>query len=304
MQVLEINRSGISLGIEKGFIRVSGEGFEEKYPVDLIDCIILSSYGAKISNRLLIRLCELCIPMIICGSNNIPVGIMNSVQQNVYRKSRVESQISASQSFKDRLWQSIVRAKIRNQALLLKFNNKPYKTFDSIARNVCIGDNTNCEAQAARLYWPRLFGPKFRRNPDLEGINSSLNYAYAILRASFCRQITAKGLLPELGIHHRNKMNPFCLADDLMEPFRPFADKIVFEMNELGSSGLSPSEKKTIISKMDSIISYKEKKQHLQNCIALYVQDLVDSYADKKNKLQFPETPIEWVQTDVDDGDV
>jgi CRISPR-associated protein Cas1 len=304
MQVLEINRSGISLSIYKGFIRVSDEDFTQDHPLDLVDCIILNSYGAKVSNRLMIKLCELNIPMLICANNSIPIGILSAVAQNVNRKSRIEAQLCASKAFLNRQWQAIVKAKIHNQMLLLKYIGAPYQELRWLKERVSSGDKENREAQAARLYWSKLFGRHFRRNPDIDGINSYLNYAYAIIRAGFCRQIMARGLLPEIGIHHRNQMNPFCLADDLMEPFRPFADKIVYEMNLKGLADLCPKDKKTIISTLDSMIPYSDKKYHLQTCIALYVQDMVSSYEKKKNELKFPILPPQWLQTDVDDGNV
>ena len=304
MQVLEINRSGILLSLYKGFIRVSGDDFVQDHPLDLVDCVILNSYGAKVSNQLMIKLCEINIPMLVCGKSAIPIGILNGVAQNVNRKSRVEAQLGTSQAFLNRQWQAIVKAKIHNQMLLLKYIDAPYKDLKWLRDMVSSGDKENREAQAARIYWARLFGSAFRRNPDVEGINAYLNYAYSILRAGFCRYIVAKGLLPEIGIHHRNHMNPFCLADDLMEPFRPFADKVVYELNQRGLADLSPADKKTIISTLDSMISYDGKIHHIQQCIAIYVQYMVNSYEQKKNTLNFPILPPQWLQTDVDDGDV
>jgi CRISPR-associated protein Cas1 len=304
MQVLEINRSGISLSLYKGFVRVSAEDFVQDHPLDLVDCLILNSYGAKISNLLMVKLCESNIPLIICGSNSMPIGILNGVAQNVNRKSRVEAQLSASPAFLNRQWQAIIKAKIHNQMLLLKNIGASYQDLKWLRDKVSSGDIENREAQAARIYWSRLFGVRFRRNPDLDGINAYLNYSYAIIRAGFCRQIVAKGLIPEIGIHHRNHMNPFCLADDLMEPFRPFADKIVYELYQKGLGDLNPESKKTIIATLDSIIPYEAKLYHLQNCIALYTQDMVNTYEQKKNSLKFPILPAQWLQTDVDDGDV
>lgn len=304
MQVLEINRSGIALSLYKGFVRISEKDGHEDQPLDLLDCILLNSYGAKISNQLMIKLCELNIPLIICGSNSSPIGILSATSQNVYRKPRIDAQLSLSMPLRKRLWQAIVRAKIFNQILLLKQCNKAFQDMEVLGRNVRSGDQENMEAQAARIYWQRLFGTEFRRNPDLPGINSFLNYAYAILRAAFCRQIVAKGLLPELGIHHKNLMNPFCLADDLMEPFRPFADKLILEMKLDENKTLEPKDKRRIISLLDFQIAYRDKTQHIQRCIALYTQDLVDSYVKKKMLLTFPDLPSEWIQTHVDDGDV
>lgn len=304
MRILEVSHNGISLSLSKGFIRISSEDSREEHPLDLVDCILLNSYGAKISNQLMIKLCEMGIPLIICGNNSVPIGILNPSSQNVHRKTRVQLQLSTSSAFKNRIWQTIIKAKLNNQAMLLKQLNLPHNDIVFLKNKVRSGDLENCEAMAARFYWQRLFGDSFRRNPEWDGPNSFLNYAYAILRASFCRQICASGLLPEYGVHHKNKMNPFCLADDLIEPFRPFADKVVFELINSGSKSLNSKDKKTIIYRMDCIIPYKKKNQHLQNCISIFVQDLVKTYEEKRIQLEFPKLPDKWVQDDVDDGDV
>lgn len=304
MQVLEITRSKITLKLNKGFILIKGDDFEEKHPLQLIEIILLNSFGASVSSPLLVKLCELGIPLIICGNNYLPIGIMNSYSQNLFRKSRIEVQLALSETYKNNLWKTVVIAKIKNQALLLKHLQKPTGTMTDIAKKVTSGDKTNCEAQAARIYWQNLFGKGFRRDPELEGINSFLNYAYAILRAAFSRQIAAKGLLPEIGIHHSNKLNAFCLADDLMEPFRPFADGIVYKLYHAQAERLGPKEKRKIIALLDSAITFEGKQSTVYNSIAICVQKLVDSYETKKNTLKFPNPTLEWVQTDVDDGDV
>lgn len=304
MQILEINRSGIALSLHKGFIQVQGDGFSQKHPLDLLDLVMINSFGAKISSQLIIKLCEMNIPLIVCGKNAIPIGILSPSSQNIFRKTRIETQLAASLPLQKNLWKSIVHAKISNQALLLKLLNNNAATLPDIAKKVSSGDKANCEAHAARIYWPLLFGKSFRRNPDLEGINSYLNYAYSILRACCCRQIAARGLLPELGIHHSNKMNPFCLADDLLEPFRPFADALVYQLTKGEIQSLQPESKRKIIAALERNIFFDDKNQSIANCIAISTQKLVDSYAEAKNLLCFPKISAQWLQNDVDDGDV
>jgi CRISPR-associated protein Cas1 len=288
MSVLEISKSGISLSVRSGFLLLKDNGNEEKIPLDDIDCIIMNSYGAALSNRTLIRLCNLNIPLVICGSNAVPIGILQANSENVYRKERIQSQISARLTLKKRIWQTIIRAKVLNQATLLQKLGRNYRDIALLSERVKPGDSEYVESISARLYWKRLFGPSFKRDFDQPGINAHLNYGYAIIRAAFCQNITAAGMLPELGIHHKNLMNPFCLADDLLEPYRPFVDEIVQMMNLNEKSDLVPENKRNLISILDKQIISDNKKVRLKTCINVNVNDLAYSYRINNNLLKYP----------------
>ncbi len=288
MQVVEINKQGIVLSIRSGFLQIKENEEIKEIPLDNIDCLVLNSFGAFLTNQVLIRLNELNIPLIICGKNAVPTGILLSTAENVYRKDRLQSQLAASLPLQKNLWQSVIKAKIANQGFVLRYRNKPFREFPALEKKVLSGDTTNVEAACARKYWQRLFGSDFKRDPDEDGINSLLNYGYAIIRATFCRAISATGLIPELGIHHRNMMNPFCLADDLMEPYRPFMDNKVFEIWENGFTILNPSTKKELIQVLDEIIPYQKEESHVRFCIDKTVMLFANSLKRKKVSISYP----------------
>jgi CRISPR-associated protein Cas1 len=288
MSIIEIDKAGISLSIKAGFLYVKQAETEDKIALDEIDCLILNSYGAVLSNHVLSRLCELNIPLLVCANNANPVGILLANTENVYRKERIEAQLAASTVLNKNLWQRIIKAKLLNQARVLAASGKMFIDIKTLAGKVKSGDEGNAEAIGARFYWQRLLGSSFRRDPDLPGINAYLNYGYAVLRAAFCRNIVACGLIPEIGIHHHNAANPFCLADDLMEPYRPFVDKIVYALSLEGTSDLNPEIKRRLISVLDYPVIINKANYHLRYGITYSVQRLVEAYNLKKPCLEYP----------------
>jgi len=288
MSIVEIDKAGISLSVKAGFLYVKQAETEEKIALDEVDCVILNSYGAVLSNHVLSRLCELNIPLLVCANNANPVGILLTNTENTYRKERIEAQLIISDALRRNLWQQIIKAKLTNQAKVLAIAGKKFLDVKTLAAKVRTGDEGNSEAIGARIYWQRLFGSTFKRNPDLPGINAYLNYGYAVLRASFCRSIVASGLIPELGIHHRNAMNPFCLADDLMEPYRPFIDLIVFGLIQDAITDLTPSLKHSLIEVLELPVVIKKNNYHLRFGITFTIQKLIDSHSAKKSVLEYP----------------
>lgn len=288
MQVIELDKAGIYISVKGGFLLVKAEDKTEQLTLDNIDCLILNSYGASFSNQALNRLCELNIPLLVCGANANPIGILLSNAENVYRKQHLTAQLSASLPLQKNLWQSIIGAKVRNQALLLKELGKKYQDIALLEKKVTSGDSGNAEAIAARIYWSRLFGASFKRDFEQPGINAFLNYGYAILRAATCRYIAAAGLLPEAGIHHRNQMNPFCLADDLLEPYRPFADQLVYALMPEPKAELNPAYKKQLVGLLDRPVNIKDTNYHLRFALERTVQTAVNSYLQKKCLLEYP----------------
>jgi len=287
--VVEISSEGINISVSKGFLLVKQQEAEDKIPLSDIETLIINSYGAYISNKAIMRLSENNIPIIHCGQNAVPCSMTLPYGNNVYRKDRIELQIKGSLPLKKNLWQQVIKAKIRNQAAVLELNKFRHNDLDALADKVQSGDVGNNEAIAARIYWERLFGEGFRRNTDLPGINSFLNYGYAILRASMCRHIVAAGLIPELGIHHHNQMNPYCLADDLMEPFRPYIDLCVRLQLISATSPLSTAHKKTLIGLLDLPVLIADTNSHVRYCIQRAVSDFVLSLVQKKAGIFYPQ---------------
>jgi len=158
----------------------------------------------------------------------------------------MQAQIKLSEPRRKRAWKHIVKAKIKNQAEVLTRAGENNQHLLRLADKTRSGDPDNCEAQASRVYWPRLLGKDFRRNQNAPGINAALNYIYAIVRACVARGISSAGLHPSFSLHHKNPQNPLNLVDDLMEPFRPIADYMLWHSGVEQFSELSPITKKQL----------------------------------------------------------
>jgi CRISPR-associated protein Cas1 len=194
-----------------------------------------------------------------------------------------------------RLWQAVVKAKILNQASILSFfTREDEKQLLELAKKVSSGDKENIEAQAAKKYWRKLFGEDFRRDFNQIGINSLLNYGYAILRSATARAIFSTGLHPAIGIFHKNQENAFCLVDDLMEPFRPIVDFIVKRIVEKNSniSELTPEIKKNLTKILNLELSTSIGVVSISNCLIRLSQSFVKSLEDDEVKLEFPNSPL------------
>ncbi|NDV47370.1 type II CRISPR-associated endonuclease Cas1 [Paludibacter sp. 221] len=206
-------------------------------PVEDIGVIILDNKQITITHGLLEALLGNNCAVITCGSNRMPIGMHLPLESNTTQSERFQAQIGASVPLKKQLWQQTVQAKITNQAYVLKTcRNETVKNMLAWVKDVKSGDSDNLEGRAAAYYWANMFPhiEGFRRGREGVAPNNLLNYGYAVLRAVIARSLVASGLLPTLGIHHHNRYNAYCLADDIMEPYRPFVDKLVVEITENG----------------------------------------------------------------------
>ena len=243
-RVVEIAEDGRHLSKSHGFLLVGHDGAElGRIPLDDIDAVIASAHGLTYSNNLLVALAERGIPLVVCGRNHCPAAILWSADAHHVQGGRMADQAGASKPTKKRLWAQIVRAKIDSQRVTLEETGKPHEGFRLLARKVRSGDPDNVEAQAARRYWPLLFGKDFRRDRGADGVNAMLNYAYTVLRSGTARAVMAAGLHPSFGLAHRQRGNTFALADDLMEPFRPVADLLVHDLVSQGAEAVDKSTK-------------------------------------------------------------
>ena len=206
-------------------------------PIEDIGVVVLENKQITITQGVLEKLIENNCALITCDSSCMPVGLLLPLCGNKTQSERFREQIDASLPLRKQLWQQTIKQKIENQAAVLNSaRNEIVKNMLVWANDVKSGDPDNYEARAAAYYWKLLFSdiPNFTR--EREGIppNNLLNYGYAILRAVVARSLVASGLLPTLGIHHHNKYNAYCLADDIMEPYRPYVDRLVIEMLDSG----------------------------------------------------------------------
>ena len=290
MKIVEISQSGVHLKLYHGFMVVHKDKEEiGREPISDIDCMLVYGYGVTYSHNLLVKFCEVNIPIILCGNNFMPIGFVMSTNANYERKTRLQEQIHVTLPFSKKLWQTLIKEKIRNQQIVLENADAEAKDFTYLITKVRSGDIENVEATAARKYWKRLFGKDFKRDFDLGGINSFLNFGYAILRSCVARYLIATGLDASLGLHHKNKLNTFCLADDMMEPFRPFVDNKILQMKICNADVLSPIHKKELASFLDERYVMRNETLSLQNCIKESVFSLLASYRLKKDHLKFPE---------------
>lgn len=200
-------------------------------PIEDLGVVVLDNKQITITSGVIEALLENNCALITCDSKSMPVGLMLPLYGNTTQNERFRKQLDASLPLRKQLWQQTVQAKIRIQAAVLAAcTNGETKCMIAWAGDVRSGDPDNLEARAAAYYWKNLFAevPGFVR--DREGIppNNLLNYGYAILRAVVARSLVISGLLPTLGIHHHNRYNAYCLADDIMEPYRPYVDELVY----------------------------------------------------------------------------
>jgi CRISPR-associated protein Cas1 len=248
-RIVDISTDGLHLAIYRGFLTVSSHGEERgRIALDDIGGLIVHAHGTTWSNHVFTKLAERNVPVVLCGSNHAPVSVVWPLEGHHAQGARLRSQIDASKPLQKQLWQKVIAAKIRMQGRVLTVNGREGGAFEMLARNVRSGDPENIEAQAARRYWKTLFGNDFYRDQNADGANALLNYGYTVLRAIVARAICASGLHPTVGIFHSNRANAFALADDLMEPYRPIVDQLVFNLIRGGQVEVSPAAKRALTS--------------------------------------------------------
>lgn len=202
-------------------------------PIEDIGLVIVESHHVTLTSALLSALLENNVAVVTCDAKHMPVGLLLPLCGNTLQSERFRNQIDCSQPLRKQLWQQTVSAKIANQAKILRrWNHKESNCMEVWSRNVRSGDPDNLEGRAAAFYWRNLFidNPHFTRQRNADDCNALFNYGYAILRAVMARSLVGSGLLPTLGIHHHNRYNAYCLADDIMEPYRPYVDQMVMEI--------------------------------------------------------------------------
>lgn len=263
-------------------------------PIEDIGVVVLDSKQITITQGALEALLENNSAVITCDSNHLPVGLLLPLVGNTTQNERFRDQLDASQPLRKQLWQQTMQYKIRNQAAVLsKCSNAETKCMQVWANDVRSGDPENLEARAAVYYWKSLFGhiPEFIR--DREGVapNNLLNYGYAILRAVVARSLVASGLLPTLGIHHHNRYNAYCLADDIMEPYRPYIDQLVYEITEQYGADvkLSKDIKAELLSIPTLDVVIGGKRSPLMIATSQTTASLYKCFSGELRKIAYPE---------------
>lgn len=291
-RIVEIASDGRHLSVYRGFMVVSADGEEiARVPLDDISAVIANAHGLTYTNALLVELARRGATVVLCGANHSPVAFLWAVDGHHIQSCRMEAQIVLSAPKSKQLWKQLVQAKITQQAAVLETLSLPSAPVGTLAASVRSGDPENIEAQAARRYWPLLFGPDFRRDRSSGGANALLNYGYTILRATVCRAIMAAGLHPSIGLHHSNQFNPMRLADDLMEPFRPFVDLAVFRLLHAGSDAVTPETKKILAAVMEGEVGTESGATPLKTAVQDMASSLGLIFEGKQEKLVLPAPP-------------
>lgn len=288
--IIEISNNNRELTARRGFLCIKEHGNTiAEIPIDSICAIMATGRAIVFTQNLMVALCENNVPLIIIGDNYNPIGIMTPLVGQTRQTAVQQIQINTSKPLEKQLWKTIVQEKIRNQSRVLDYFGLDNR-IKNLSSVVLSGDSNNIEGIAARMYFPALFGTGFLRIHTHGGINSFLNYGYAILRGAMARLVVAAGLNPSYGIQHHNQLNPMCLVDDLMEPYRPIVDAVVYQIFqgvENTEMELTPEYKRQLAMILESEIKTRAGYSPLINIMQRDVWNFVNSLTDKKNKLDF-----------------
>ncbi len=260
-------------------------------PVEDLGFIVLDHPQISFTMKLVEELNEFNVATVFCDSKHLPSSMLLPLDANHIQSEIFRAQVSASEPLKKNLWKQTIEAKIRNQARLLNKLGKNSIPIKSLAKAVKSGDADNREGFAARLYWTEMYGNEFIRDRYGEPPNPFLNYGYILLRSAVARALAGSGLLATLGIHHRNRYNAFCLADDIMEPYRPYVDEIVFAMNEKwpGSFMLEKEHKAELLQLMTVDVKIGENKRPLMVALSQTTASLARCFSGDMRKIVYPE---------------
>lgn len=262
-------------------------------PIEDIGVIVLDNKQLTITQGLLEELLANNCALITCDSSRMPTGLLLPLDGNSVQTERYRYQIEATAPLKKQLWQQTVQAKIRNQAFVLsKKNNTVVENMKVWANQVRSGDPDNLEARSAVYYWANLFSEieGFYRDRDGVPPNNLLNYGYAILRTLVARALVSTGLLPSVGIFHKSKYNAYCLADDIMEPYRPYVDNLVCEIIATSEdiAELSQDVKARLLNIPVIDVSIEGNRRPLMNAVTQTTASLYNCFNGKLRKIKYP----------------
>lgn len=260
-------------------------------PIEDIGVVVLEDRHITISNALLDKLLTNNVAVITCNQQHLPNGLLLPLCGHSEQNERIRAQLEASVPLKKNLWQQTIQAKITNQATLLEQRGVVANNMRHWAKEVTSGDTQNHEARAAAYYWANLFTiDNYKRQRFGEPPNHLLNYGYAILRAECARALVASGMLPVMGIFHHNKYNAYALADDIMEPYRPFVDKLVCYIvdNHDDIEELVPAIKRELLQIPALDVVMEGKQSPLMVAMSRTTNSLFECFAGTSRKLLYP----------------
>lgn len=270
------------------------EQSERTIPIEDIGVVVLDNKRITITTGLMEALLDNNCAIITCNQKSMPIGLMLPLAGNTLQNERFRHQLEASLPLRKQLWQQTIKQKIYNQEKVLSCNTpvetKCMKVWTSEVKS---GDTDNTEARAAAYYWRNLFPslPHFIRDKEGDPPNNLLNYGYAILRAIIARALVASGLLPTLGIHHHNRYNAYCLADDIMEPYRPYVDNLVIKIMQHSNdySELTKDIKMQLLSIPVIDVEINKKRSPLMIAAQQTTASLYKCFSGELRQIAYPE---------------
>jgi CRISPR-associated protein Cas1 len=268
-------------------------GETKSAPIEDIGVVILDHQQITISQALITKLLANNVAFITCDNTHHPAGLLLNLDGNSLQSQKFQAQLKATVPLKKQLWQQTVSVKLLNQAAMLESIHIPAKNLRNWAVEVKSGDIENHEATAAAYYWKHLFPDflEFRRERYGPPPNNLLNYGYAILRAVVARSLVSSGLLPTLGIFHKNQYNAYCLADDVMEPYRPFVDKVVVNIVRMNGKflELTPNMKRDLLNIPAMDVKINDEKSPLMVAVQKTTASVTKCFEGKQRKILYPE---------------
>ncbi len=262
--------------------------FVRTVPVEDIGFVLLENQQISITMPLMNALADNNVAVVICTDTMMPNAMLLNLNSNSVQGERCRAQIKASEPLKKNLWKQTVEAKIRNQAALLDKLDKDGSQLKPYWQNVKSGDSDNREGVAAKIYWDALFGGDFMRYRTGGSPNEMLNYGYTVLRAAVARSLMGSGLFPAFGIYHRNRYNSFPLADDIMEPYRPYVDEIVFDLHANGESELNKDVKAEILKLLYVDTVFDKVTRPLDLGLSVTTSSLAKCFSGEQKKIIYP----------------
>jgi CRISPR-associated protein Cas1 len=274
-----------------GALVIQGEDQSARVPFEDIGYVIIEHPQTSITQGALNQLSKAGAVVYICDEKHLPSAYILPLYGHTESTLRTQKQLLCSEPLRKSLWQQLVKSKLENQASVLYKLGK-----DTAGLKLCVaaervvpGDTDNKEAYGAAVYWKHLLASGRVRDPDAgDLLNARLNYGYAVLRGAVARAIVASGLLPGLGLHHKNKYNPFCLADDLMEPYRPFIDLAVLQKEVEERETLSTADKLDLVALLTSSVSLNNQESVLMNAVQKTAASLALAFLGERRKLLLP----------------
>ena len=285
--------SPVALSVKYGQLVVKSKEIDEELtrPIEDIGFIVIDNPMISLTIPLLNELTANNVEVIFCDKKQMPQSVLLPLEGNTTLQENHKYQFEASVPLKKQLWKQLVEAKIKNQANLLERIGKDGSLLKPYYCNVKSGDTDNREGAAARIYWTELFEQGFKREREGDLPNHFLNYGYTILRAAVARALVGSGLYPAFGIFHRNRYNAFPLADDIMEPYRPFVDEIVYSICHSSDDELNKHTKAQLLRVLSADVKIGKMTRPLQIALSVTTASLVKVFKGETQKLTLPQLP-------------